>query len=169
MWWSEWLEKIKEMWWRAALDHSHSPFPRPQPCPATPSPQTSTLDTLLVVFFFSFFFFCVPAVFVPLFSLLVHSFVQLLTHSEVLRRGRWIRGFIYKSCSDVKSQWHPRIFICTQFRSGVVQLQQGRGGCMWITSCVRAGQQEVTRSNVKCMYCNKDVQLKRALVILLEY
>lgn len=40
---------------------------------------------------------------------------------------------------------------------------------MWITSCVRAGQREVTRSNVKCMYCNKHVQLKRALVILLDF
>lgn len=55
---------------------------------------------------------------------------------------------------------YPHTFICTQFRSGVLQPQQVRGRRMWITSCFRAGQQEVTRSNVKCMYCNKHVQLK---------
>lgn len=55
---------------------------------------------------------------------------------------------------------YPHTFICTQFRSGVLQVQQVRGRHMWITSCFRAGQQEVTRSNVKCMYCNKHVQLK---------
>lgn len=69
-----------------------------------------------------------------------------------------------------KSQWYPHVFIDTPvLGGGVLQLQQVRGGCMWITSCVRAGQREVTRSNVKCMYCNKHVQLKRALVILLDF
>lgn len=38
---------------------------------------------------------------------------------------------------------------------------------MWIAS-VSAGHQEVTWSNVKCNYCNKNIQLNRALVILLD-
>lgn len=38
------------------------------------------------------------------------------------------------------------------------------------TSCGSplVSEQGDKRSNVKCMYCNKDVQLKQALVILLE-
>lgn len=119
---------------------------------------------------FSFFFFFVFQQFLFLF-VPPGSFLCTVANTQwsFKKRTQNIKGLIYKSCSDEQwYQWYPRSWTRSQCWSGVLQLQQVRDGRKWITSCVGAGQQEVPRSNVKCMYCNKHVQLKRALVILLE-
>lgn len=53
------------------------------------------------------------------------------------------------------------VVICTQCTSGIT----GGGGDV---NHLNAGQQEVS-SSVNCMYRNKHVNLKKALVVLLDY
>lgn len=60
------------------------------------------------------------------------------------------------------SQKHPRLGDVSQLRAG----QRQAGGC--VCGAPLELVQGNKRSNVKCMYCNKHVKLKRALVISLE-